>query len=66
MTPGDAQTDRVLLTATSPEGDRVELVAYGGGACGVLRNGTPVPGLQWEPCRVEAATEALVRLARLD
>ena len=66
MTAEDPQRPRVLLTATSPEGDRLELVAYGAGGCGVSRNGVPIRHVQWQACRIDAATGALLRLAKLD
>ena len=52
--------ERILLTGTSPTGDRIDLVAYGGGRCGISVNGLPDPHRQWTPCPVEEATRELM------
>jgi hypothetical protein len=62
----DDPTNRVLLTGTAPNGDRIDLVAYGGSACGISRNGVPDPARRWEPCDLDASTRELMRTLGLE
>ena len=57
---------RVLLTGTAPNGDRVDLVAYGGGRCGISVNGVPDPSRQWAKCVVEESMRELMRALELE
>jgi hypothetical protein len=59
-------TPRILLTGTAADGDRIDLVAYDDTACGIYRNGLPVPGQQWDPCRLDESTDALMRALSLE
>lgn len=58
--------ERIVLTGTAPNGDRIDFVARGKQDCGITRNGRPVPDLQWSPCQPEASTIALMRLLELE
>ena len=58
--------ERVLLTGTAPSGDRVDLVAYGGGRCGISVNGLPDPARQWAKCPVEESMRELMRALELE
>lgn len=57
--------ERIVLTGTAPNGDRIDLVAYGGDRCGISRNGLPDPDRQWEPCEVEESTRDLMHALEL-
>ena len=59
MVPNES-ADRIVLTGTAGNGDRVDLVSYGDRSCGIAVNGLPDPGRQWAPCDVDESTLALV------
>jgi len=59
--PPDNPADRILLTGVTPGGDRVDLVAYADGRCGIAVNGVPDPRRQWAPCDPDASALALLR-----
>jgi len=63
--PRAASAARVVVTMTAPDGDRLELVAYPDGGCGILRSGKPVRGSKSTPCRMEECGDELLRLAGL-
>ena len=58
--------ERILLTSTAPNGDRIDLVAYGDGSCGISRNGLPEPDQQWAPCELERSMISLMRALGLE
>ena len=66
MAAEEPQISQVVMTMTAPNGDRVELVEYHDRSCGLLRNGQPVPGKHWKPCRMRESTAELLRLAGYD
>ena len=57
---------KVILTATAPGGEKLALVEYPDGDCGLLRDGMPIPGMKWEPGRMKECTAELLRLGKLD
>ena len=65
MLDHDSQGAKVLLCATSPSGDELALIEYVDGACGITRNGEPLPAWLWNPCQMTEATKALLSLAGL-
>jgi hypothetical protein len=62
----DQQTERILLTGTAPDGDRIDLVAFGDDSCGIMRNGAPLPDRRWTPCQIDDSTLALMRALGLE
>jgi hypothetical protein len=60
------RNERVLLTGTAANGDRVDLVGYGDNRCGIYRNGRPDPDRQWESCDLDASTAALMQTLGLE
>jgi len=66
MDPNDPKPTRIVLTATSPDGDKLALVEYENDGCGLLQNGVPIPGMKWVPCDLPACTAALALLGKLD
>ena len=63
MAAEEPRIAEVIMTMTAPNGDRVDLVSYSDGSCGVLCNGQPIPGKQWSPCRMRESTAELLRQA---
>jgi len=64
--PSNDPNERILLTGTAPNGDRLDLVAGGESRCDIFRNGQPDPNLRWSPCDLDASTQALMRALDLE
>lgn len=61
----DTNDWRVIMTVRAKNGDRLELVVYANGDCGLIRNGLQVPDLKWGPCQMDQGTAELLRRAGL-
>ena len=64
--PSDDPNERILLTGTAPNGDRLDLVAYGDGTCGISRNGLPDADRQWAPCDLDTSLACLMEALALE
>jgi len=51
------------LTINAPDGDKLSVVSYAGGDCGITRNGEPVQEFRWDGSRMADCTAAILRLA---
>ena len=64
--PDSRLIDKTHLTAVAPDGDTLAVVTYTSGRCGVVRNGRPVHGLEWEIERIAESVTAMIQLAGLN
>lgn len=66
MDSDQRQRVRVVITATAANGDKIDLLAYPTGQCGLARNGTPLPKTLSTPCDPNQCAAELLRLCGLN
>ena len=52
---------RVVITATAHNGDKIEMLAYPDGGCGLARNGVLIPQTRSIPCDAEQCGVELLK-----
>jgi hypothetical protein len=58
--------EKIHLTAIDPAGERLAVVTFTNGQCGITRDGQAVQGLEWPVDQMPQCTIAFARLAGLD
>lgn len=66
MQERQTQGGRVVITATTRNGDKIEMLAYPDGGCGLTCNGLPIPHTQSVPCNPEQCGAELLRLCEFE
>jgi hypothetical protein len=65
MKANETERPRVLITATAGNGDKIEMLAYPDGGCGLTRNGLPIANSKSVPCEPDQCGAQLLRLCDL-